>query len=216
MSEPRPAGAQFLPLRGLAIMATVLLAAVIAAIAVRVAIQQLSLGNPHWRTDFIDFRLDKAVDFMIFAAGVVLVVWFRRARINAESHGWRQRRARGWAFWGWIVPIANLWIPFQLMGDIWRAGQPEQQRQRTAWRPALWWASWLLAALGQRHPWPYLSAATGPASLGLLAVAGATLIAIIRIVSAGPVGSPPPRCLSSPRRRRRAERTVCYSVYGTT
>ena len=84
---------------------------------------------------------------MIFAAGIVFVVWFRRARINAEGHGWRQRRARGWAFWGWGVPIANPWIPFQLMGDIWRAG---------------------------------------------------------------------PRCLSSPRRRRPAEPTVCYSVYGTT
>jgi hypothetical protein len=56
----------------------------------------------------------------------------------------------------------------------------------------LWWASWLLAAFGQRHPWPHLSGDTGPVSLGLLAAAGAMLIAIVRVVSAGPVGSPPP------------------------
>lgn len=40
------------------------------------------------------------------------------------------KRARGWTFWGWIVPIVNLWFPFQLMGDIphWRAGPPAERR----------------------------------------------------------------------------------------
>jgi hypothetical protein len=89
-------------------------------------------------------------------------------------------------------PAASLWIPFQVMGDIWRAGLPAGQRRKTAWLPALWWASWLLAGFGQRQPWPHLSADTGTASLWLLAVSGAILIAIIRVVSNGPVGSPHP------------------------
>ena len=75
-------------------------------------------------------------------------MWFYRARINAERHGYPQQRARGWAFWGWIVPIVNLWFPFQIMGDIWRAGLPAEQRGETAWLPALWWTSWLLSGLG--------------------------------------------------------------------
>lgn len=102
-------------------MLTVLLAVVTGAIAVRLVVQMLSLGSEQWRAAFIDFRLDKVADITIFAAGIVFVVWFRRARINAESRDWRQRRARGWAFWGWIVPVLSLWIPFQLMGDIWQA-----------------------------------------------------------------------------------------------
>jgi uncharacterized protein DUF4328 len=83
--------------------------------------------------------LDTAGSLMIPGFAVLFVVWFRRARINAERHGYRQRRARGWTFWGWFVPIVSLWFPFQLMGDIWRAGLPAERRGRTAWLPALWW-----------------------------------------------------------------------------
>lgn len=103
---------EFLPLRELGNVLTAGLAAVVAAIATRLAIGLLRLGSPHWRRDFIEFRLDKATDITIFVLSILFVVWFRRARINAEHLGWRQRRARGWTFWGWIVPIVSLWIPF--------------------------------------------------------------------------------------------------------
>ena len=189
---------QFLPLRGLAILLTVVLAIVIAALAARIAIQWLSIGSAHWRRSFIDFRLDKAVDITIFGWSILFVVWFRRARINAERHGYRQRRARGWAFWGWLIPIVNLWFPFQIMGDIWRAGLPDQQRGKTAWLPALWWTFWLLSGLSvgipaasqKPSPVPLLADGTAIVSLCFLAIAGALLIPIIRAVSNGPVGSP--------------------------
>jgi hypothetical protein len=188
-----------LPLRGLANILTVLLALVVAVIAARLAIVALGPGSVHWRGSLIDGRLDKVADITTFILSILFVVWFRRARINAELSDYRQRRARGWAFWGWIVPIVNLWIPFQIMGDIWRAGLPEPQRRRTAWLPAMWWTGWLLSGLSfatRARPAnssviPHLSASTPVISLCFLAVAGATLIAIVRTVSAGPVGSPP-------------------------
>jgi hypothetical protein len=187
----------FLPLRGLANILTVLLAIAVAAIAARLAVQMLSLGPAHWRRTLIDFRLDKAADITIFGLSILFVLWFRRARINAERHGYRQRRARGWAFWGWIVPIVNIWFPFQIMGDIWRAGLPAGQRRKTAWLPALWWTCWLLSGLSfgaqamsaNSGPIPHIAADTNIGSLFLLAIAGATLIAIIRTVTDGPVGS---------------------------
>ncbi len=126
---------------------------------------------------------------------VVFLMWFRRARASADSSGWRQRRARGWTFWGWIIPIGNLWIPFQLMGDIWRAGRPPAERTRVAWLPGLWWTSWLLTGL-------LSSAGTQPRSsragyligfphswlgFGAFAVAGLLLIAITQGVSGGPL-----------------------------
>ena len=187
-------GPEFLPLRGLANILTVLLAVVVAFIWVRLAIQQLSPGSAHYFT-----QLDKAADITIFGLSILFVVWFYRARINAERHGYRQRRARGWAFWGWIVPIVNLWFPFQIMGDIWRAGLPAEQRGETAWLPALWWTCWLLSGLGiygagsmsvNSGSVPHIAADPNAASLCFLAVAGALLIAIIRTVSDGPVGSP--------------------------
>jgi len=189
--------ARFLPLLGLANILTILLAVVIAAIAARLAIQLLSLGSAQSRHSLINVRLDKAADFTIFGLSILFVVWFRRARINAERHDYRQRRARGWAFWGWIVPIVNIWFPYQIMGDIWRAGLPVQQRRKTAWLPALWWTCWLLSgvAVGAQAmaansgTVPHLAADTQSASLWFLAIAGAMLIPIIRSVSTGPVGS---------------------------
>jgi hypothetical protein len=162
---------EFLPLRGLADILTVLLAVVVAFICTRLALQLLSPGSAQY---FTDFRLDKAADITIFGLSILFVVWFYRARINAEWHGYPQRRARGWAFWGWIVPIANLWFPFQIMSDIWRAGLSAEQRRKTAWLPALWWTCWLLSGLGifgagemsvNSDFVPYIAAGTNVASL---------------------------------------------------
>lgn len=203
-SLPRP---EFLPLRGLGNVLIIVLALVIGAIAARLVIQGLALGSAHWRGMFIGKRLDKAADITMFGLGIGFVVWLRRARINAEHRGWRQRRNRAWAFWGWILPLVNLWIPFQMMGDIWRAGLPLHRRRKIAWLPALWWSSWLLSGLGggaadnaAHYPWPHLSGGTWVGSMGFLAASGAALIALIHIISTGPVGSPHPRPPSGPRR----------------
>jgi Domain of unknown function (DUF4328) len=191
-------GQQFLPLRALANILTVVLAVVVAAIAARLGLRLIGLQGTQWHgTDIVQW-LDTAIGITVFGLSILFVVWFRRARINAERHGYRQRRARGWTFWGWIVPIVNLWFPFQIMGDVWRAGLPNQERGKTAWPPALWWTCWLLGGLGlgthakyaNSGVVPHVAAGTSSASLCLLAIAGAVLIRIIRVVSYGPVGSP--------------------------
>src|SRR5215469_3299922 len=196
---------EFLPLRLLSEVLTVLLGVVVASIAARLVGEFLSLHGVHWRWNAIFDRLDQATDITIFGTSILFVVWFRRARINAEPHGYRQRRARGWTFWGWVVPIVDMWIPFQLMGDIWRAGLSEERRHKIAWLPALWWTCWLLSGLSfgtgssaTTSPIPHLAAHTYTVSLCLLAAAGAVLIAIIRIVSNGPVGSPLPSLAYAP------------------
>jgi hypothetical protein len=194
-SQPPP---ELRPLRGLGNVLIVLLAVVIATIAARLGIRLLGLPSAGWRGGYAVRQLDKAADITIFATGIVFVVWFRGARINAEHRGWRQRRARGWTFWGWIVPVVSLWFPFQLMGDIWRAGLPDWRRGKTAWLPALWWTCWLLSGVGPAQstagykPWPQLTADALTTSLCFLAVSGVTLIAIIHAVSYGPLGSPHP------------------------
>ena len=202
IAGPQP----FLPLRGLGHVISALLAVVIAVVAARVIRQ--SWGFASWpRPGDVTVRgPDTFGNSTIVVTGILFVVWFRRARINAE---WfmRQRRARGWAFWGWIIPIVNFWFPFQIMGDIWRAALPPRQRARTAWLPVIWWTSWLLAAFSYGHdldavharpaavpgPGPDLAVNTWPLSLVFLLLAGGALIAIIHRISAGPVGSPPQR-----------------------
>ena len=85
-------------------------------------------------------RLVAASTSGFLAAMVIFVVWFYRARVNAEGHGWPQRRPPGWAILAWLVPLANFWVPFQIMADIWRAGLPEQARADRATLPGIWWA----------------------------------------------------------------------------
>jgi len=177
---------EFLPLRGLAVVLTVLLAGSVAVAAATLVLPLAHLNAPAWQIAIYVRGLVVSSRVGMAAAVIVFLIWFHRARINAERHGWRQRRARAWTFWGWIIPIASLWIPFQLMGDIWRAGLPPARRSRTAWLPVLWWISWLLATA--RATWAVPP--DGWVSFTCYAIAGLTLIAIVRTVSTGPVGSP--------------------------
>jgi hypothetical protein len=122
---------------------------------------------------------------------VVFLIWFYRARISAERSDWPQRRARGWAFWGWVVPIADLWVPYQVMRDIWRACLPPRRRARVPWLPAVWWASWLLTGL-LSHSWGTahsqqagygLSLPSSWTSFSILSIAGVSLIVISQMVA---------------------------------
>lgn len=131
-------------------------------------------------------------NFGFFVALVMFLVWFYRARVNAEGHGWPQRLPRGWAIGAWFAPVVNFWFPFQIMADIWRAGLPEQARAGIAILPGIWWASLLafFCLLSSHGP-------AGPAHLawyvslpihgtGVLAVIMTALL--VQKVSSGPIG----------------------------
>ncbi|MEU9040466.1 MULTISPECIES: DUF4328 domain-containing protein [unclassified Kitasatospora] len=81
---------------------------------------------------------------LVVAAGVVFLAWLWRARINAESLGGpsSQRRARGWTVGSWITPVANLWIPYQVVTDIWKASAP--RRSNPGPLLAAWWGAWVI------------------------------------------------------------------------
>ncbi|MFG2533262.1 DUF4328 domain-containing protein [Streptomyces sp. NPDC048516] len=77
------------------------------------------------------------------ATAVVFVVWFHRTRVNAEVFAPEYHaRKRGWAIWGWAVPVVNLWFPRQIATDIWNASADEKSRSRALlnW----WWALWIV------------------------------------------------------------------------
>jgi Domain of unknown function (DUF4328) len=125
---PPPQAANY-PLGGLATALTVLLA--LQAAASLAALAAPVLGLPAF--------------LLMLGVIPVFIVWFYRARKNADGRGWRQRRGPGWAIGAWFVPVIALWFPYQIMADIWRAGLPAEQRSRRAWQPITWWACWLLA-----------------------------------------------------------------------
>ncbi|ARF58402.1 DUF4328 domain-containing protein [Streptomyces gilvosporeus] len=77
------------------------------------------------------------------ATAVVFIVWFHRTRVNAEVFAPDyQSKKRGWAIWGWLVPVVNLWFPRRIATDIWNASADPNSRSRALlnW----WWALWIV------------------------------------------------------------------------
>jgi hypothetical protein len=96
--------------------------------------------------------LGAVADLGFWVAVVMFAVWFYRARVNADGHGWPQRRSPSWAIVAWFVPVVNLWFPFQIMVDIWRAGLPAKARANRAILPGIWWACLLAFLFLQNVP----------------------------------------------------------------
>lgn len=97
------------------------------------------------------------VRLSLVAAGLftamAFLAWIYRAHQNLKALGALDLNySPGWAVAGFFIPIVNVFRPFQIMTEIWKASGPEATRSGgTAWRYAetpvfigLWWGSWLL------------------------------------------------------------------------
>jgi hypothetical protein len=140
-------------------------------------------------------NLSGLCNFGFFVAMVMFVVWFYRARVNADGHGWPQRRSPSLAIWSWFFPVVNLWFPFQIMADIWRVGLPVQARASPAILPGIWWTCWLafftlsslLVGSGPGSPAHPASYVGWPIKItGMLAAIMTALL--VQKVSSGPLG----------------------------
>jgi hypothetical protein len=130
-----------------------------------------------WYLIRLVFRLRDAGAPLAVLTVIVFLLWFRRARINAEASGYPQRWRTGWWLVCWLIPIANLFIPYQMLADIWRASLPEEQRHDSPWLPRLWWVC-------------VLASFVGPADWGMGPTAAAAGLAIIIVsrVTDSPIG----------------------------
>lgn len=85
------------------------------------------------------------------AAGIVFIAWLWQARLNAERlRPAQHRRARGWVIGSWICPVVNLWFPFMVVDDVYRASRPGVSHDIRDLRVVpgspvlgLWWTLWL-------------------------------------------------------------------------
>ena len=87
----------------------------------------------------------------MLVAAVAFIRWLWRARANAEllvgPHG--QRLTREWVIGAWICPVVNLWFPYRVVVDVWRASTPNRGDYRddlVAW----WWLAFLVSWLFTR------------------------------------------------------------------
>ncbi len=86
------------------------------------------------------------------AAAVSLLSWQFRVSSNLSSLGAaNQRFSPRWAVGWWFVPIMNVFRPYQVMAEIWRASDPSVARDTVRWKASKaaallgwWWALWLI------------------------------------------------------------------------
>jgi hypothetical protein len=114
----------------------------------------------------------------LLATAVVFIVWFHRARVNAEvfaPHAFT--KGRGWAIGAWFVPIGNLFLPRRIVREIWDASA--QAAPDGSWRQvsqvplSLWWSLWIASTVfGRIAGSVHSSAEDADASLGSMADSG--------------------------------------------
>jgi hypothetical protein len=92
-------------------------------------------------------------NLMGWRTGLLLVallqfsIWLANMRDVADVL-WRegQRRRRAWLFFGWVIPVAQLFVPKMFVNDLWAATRPKPQRTRGHPLLTAWWLSVLAAA----------------------------------------------------------------------
>jgi len=84
---------------------------------------------------------------LIIGSWIVAGIWLMQAQDAARAlypHT-EQRRAKAWSLLGWIVPIANLFVPSMLVNDLLRAA-----RGAAGALAGWWWTCWLAMLIANR------------------------------------------------------------------
>ncbi len=96
--------------------------------------------------DVIDLENAYAFSDVLDLIGALVIAitwlfWMRRLRQNTIALGRKPEYRPAWIFWGWLVPILNLFRPFQVIRDLWRKSDPVPGTGSVGDPPRfyLWW-----------------------------------------------------------------------------
>jgi hypothetical protein len=109
---------------------------------------QLRAGSAAEAGDMLVTILGMGLLIVYVVTIVMFCVWTYRVNANIHALGAANLRfSPGWAVGWYFVPIANLWKPYQVMNEIWRASknpsgwQDEASSSIVGW----WWFWWIVS-----------------------------------------------------------------------
>jgi hypothetical protein len=105
-------------------------------------------GETFEAADFVELGLGCGFLAVYPATVAAFLAWLHRASSRVHAATGRARFSPAGSVGWWFVPIANLWLPFQAVRDLWRRSH---LRGRTPVRSdrslTVWWACWLASSL---------------------------------------------------------------------
>ncbi|MEW2129084.1 DUF4328 domain-containing protein [Streptomyces sp. NPDC005435] len=76
---------------------------------------------------------------------VFFIAWLWRVRDNSVALSRESPKYTGlWVYLGWVLPVANLWIPRGLIADAYRKSVPGRKLPAVV---TVWWVLWLVGLL---------------------------------------------------------------------
>lgn len=98
-----------------------------------------------------DFKITDLLYFLVVPAMITSIIftwhWLRSVVISAQSIdpagiGYRQ----GWAFWGWVTPLAAYWVPRRLV-DRSQTVFTSKLGQVNSLQLRVWWGCWVASEI---------------------------------------------------------------------
>lgn len=140
---------------------------------------------------------EKGAPIASLLAGLMLLAWMGQAYTNLHSLNVKLLGNKSLrCFWGWIIPFANLVIPYRTMQDIWKASDPSVTDpktwllQKSSVLISTWWFTHLLTfvlgvmARAHKDSEPMVQFLIGIAIDIAYTVTGLQLILVVRKIGA--------------------------------
>jgi Domain of unknown function (DUF4328)/Protein of unknown function (DUF2510) len=105
-------------------------------------------------SDGSGFQVSQFVGWVAVVVIVLAILWQWRSQHNAQALGREGARiSPGWGVAGWLIPLANLVIPYLVFQDLWRSSD-EHSEPGTGWRSlpgaplvSAWWVAQVVGTL---------------------------------------------------------------------
>ena len=128
--------------------------------------------------------------FIVYVATIVMFcVWTYRMNANIHALGAANLRfTPGWAVGWYFIPIANLWKPYQVMKEIWRASKNPSgwHDEASSSIVGYWWFWWIISnveiSIGSSPDEEVLVTTVTPFGLLLVAIDVIAAISAYRVV----------------------------------